>query len=225
MQQQNNMDKHGFNSFADYKNVVQKHFETIDDYKKHQIIGVIYLTLTLFTVSFFGIFAIQPTIATISNLQKQYEDNQKIEQALDSKLQNLTALRDQYTQFQNPTQVPTVLERIFMVVPTKLEIPIFTRKVERLARDHQVSITAFSVAEAELYPAARNEKSIKTIPFTVSLEGNERQLATFSSQLMEIDRLVSIESILLSKPLLTEAATNQQPKLTITGNIHFNRAK
>jgi hypothetical protein len=51
-----------------------KYFEKLPDFKEKKIQAFITIALTLIALSFFAIFAINPTLSTIANLQKQSED-------------------------------------------------------------------------------------------------------------------------------------------------------
>ena len=58
------------------------------------------LALTFITIAFFGFFAITPTVNTISELQKQLDDSNFVNDALQKKIANLTTLQTTYTQIQ-----------------------------------------------------------------------------------------------------------------------------
>ena len=68
------------------------------------------LVLTLCALSFFGFFAIKPTVSTIIKLQKEISDSQMIIDKLDSKIHNLTELRKQYFSLEN--DIPFVTSAI-----------------------------------------------------------------------------------------------------------------
>ena len=52
-----------------------RYIETLTEEQRKKIIAYLYISLTLFTVSFFGLCGMTPTLSTIANLGKQYEDN------------------------------------------------------------------------------------------------------------------------------------------------------
>src|SRR5215469_6686309 len=54
------------------------------------------LILTFAALSFFGIFAINPTLTTIANHEKQISDDTQVDQQLKTKINNLSSLEQQY---------------------------------------------------------------------------------------------------------------------------------
>src|ERR1700733_7592698 len=69
------------------------------------------LALTFGALSFFGIFAINPTLSTISDLQKQLADDASVDSQLQTKIDNLSALEQQYD------QMGSNLTNIYSAVP------------------------------------------------------------------------------------------------------------
>src|SRR4029078_4212378 len=94
---------------------VRKFYKKVQNYlsvwDQERFKGYIYIILTLFTVSFFGLVAIGPTLNTGANLHKQYSDNQVIYDSLQKKLTNLSALDSQYVAMQND------LSAIYTAIP------------------------------------------------------------------------------------------------------------
>src|SRR3989344_5000597 len=78
----------------------EKYIGGLSDAQKKSITAYAYIILTLFTVSFFGIFAITPTLTTIGNLNRQYEDSKLVYEALNKKLSSLQLLDFQYKEIQ-----------------------------------------------------------------------------------------------------------------------------
>ncbi len=68
------------------------------------------LILTFLAMSFFGIFAINPTLSTIVTLKKQLADSQLVHEKLGTKINNLSSLQQQYTQLSS--ELPVVFEAI-----------------------------------------------------------------------------------------------------------------
>src|SRR5687767_10764921 len=68
------------------------------------------IILTFLALSFFGLFAINPTISTIVQLKKEIADNQEVNQKLEEKITNLSTLQQKYNLLQN--DIPFIFSAI-----------------------------------------------------------------------------------------------------------------
>src|SRR3972149_7724347 len=144
-----------------------KYIETVSDDQRKKIAAYLYISLTLFTVSFFGFFAITPTLTTISHLHKQYEDNKLVLDSLNKKLSSLTLLDFQYNEIQQD------LESIYSAIPQTPRMPLLTRQLETIARDSGIIIRDLNFGNVELYPNTKNEP-IYSFNFTINVTGDEQ---------------------------------------------------
>lgn len=169
-----------------------KYIEALSDEQRKKAIAYIYISLTLFTVSFFGFFAIAPTLTTILNLQKQYKDNVLVLEALNKKLSNLTLLDFQYKDIQQD------LESIYSAIPRTPRMPYLTRQIEEIAKSSGIIIRKLTLGKVELYP---NQKAdpIYAFTFSVDITGDEKNINTFVSDLIGFDRIVGIDKISTGK--------------------------
>ena len=77
------------------------------------------LLLTFAALSFFGIFAINPTLTTIADLKKQLADDTAVDQQLKTKISNLSSLQQQYNQL--GSNLTNILPEVG-VVPVKFKL-------------------------------------------------------------------------------------------------------
>lgn len=182
---------------------------SLSEEERKKVIGYIHIILTLFTVSFFGLFAITPTLSTISNLNKQYEDNKLVRDSLNKKLSNLQLLDFQYKEIQPD------LEIIYSAIPRTTKIPYLARQLENIASNNSVAVTKLNFGTVEIYPNTK-KGPIYSFTFTVNIVGNQLNVNNFISNIINFDRIVGIDRILTGK--------DEEDKYTasITGRVYFS---
>ena len=193
-----------------YKDYLDHYTKTLDKTTRQRFTAYTYIILSLFTASFFGVFAIKPTLDTISNLNKQYADNMLVYEALKTKLASLQSLDNQYLVIQKD------LERVYLAIPQKNNIPYMTRQLEELAKGKNVLITKLDFGTIELYPAKKPSPNLYSFSFTISVEGAEDNINSFITSIISFDRIVSIERIITGKVEATKFGT------TISGKSYFS---
>lgn len=169
------------------------------------------LALTFGALIFFGIFAINPTLSTIADLQKQLSDDQQVEEQLKTKIDNLSSLQTQYN------QLSSSLTNIYDAVPDNPDAALLSAQIAAVAQKHTLTITNYRVAEVEL---ASNKKNFRTQSFIFNLQaqGNYSDMLAFSTELGKINRLITIESIEIGKDSQTGNLL-----LTVRGRQYFKQ--
>ena len=149
------------------------------------------LILTFVAMSFFGIFAINPTLSTIINLKKQLSDSTLVNKKLDEKISNLSSLQQQYTAL--GPDLPFVLSAI----PQRAEAPTLLGQIYGLGQQSNVKVDSFSIADIQLLGDDSNLNNSYT--FTLQVAGSYENLIGFTKDLASFDRAVSVESVAISK--------------------------
>lgn len=193
-----------------YRDYLSRFTKTIDKTNKQKFTAYLYITLSLFTVSFFGIFAIKPTLDTISNLNKQYNDNQLVYEALKKKLVSIQSLDNEYVVIQKD------LGRIYLAIPKTNNIPYLTRQLEELAKEKNVTLTKLDFGTIELYPATKPSPNLYSFTFVLSVEGSEENVNSFITGVISFDRIVAIDRIITGK---TE---NNKFGTSVAGRSYFS---
>jgi Tfp pilus assembly protein PilO len=188
------------------------HLSSLDKTDQERLMGSSYIVLSLFAVAFFSIFAIYPTLGTIANLKRQYDDNIEVDQKLDQKISALSSLEQQYTEL-SQTSLPLIMNAI----PQSPEIPSFTRKVESLAKTHGITLNFLNVGEVELFPAEKLQKGFSALEFSITAEGAKEATNAFTKDVLSFDRIITLES--QSRAEGEEA----EHSVSITGKIYFNK--
>lgn len=176
-----------------YSQYYKKYAQAVSGDNKRKFVASLYLILSLFTVSFFGIFAISPTLSTVSNLQKQYDDDKLVDMALEEKLQSLQRLDTAYQQL-----IPQI-QQILLAIPTTPKIPYLTREIENLSKSESLNVLRIDFNTVEVYPAKRINQPLYSFTFNVVVQGTQGHINQFIADITNIDRIISIDNITTNK--------------------------
>lgn len=172
-----------------YRHYFRAYPQLFDRFQTQKFILYVYIFLTLFTVSFFGVFVIRPTLITISDLNRESDDNVLVIRKLDQKLEALSSLESQYQTIQSE------LVYLDSAVPVSPQIPVLTRKLEMMALEHELLIDRLDFGTIEIYPNIKAESPFFSFRFTLSVRGNESDINAFLSDLIDFDRVVLIDRV------------------------------
>ena len=165
------------------------------------------IVMSLFTVSFFGMLAVRPTLETITTLQKQIEDRTLINQKLEQKINALIIAQAEYQ------KIAGDIPAIYNMLPQQPNITSLIIKLEEVAIAQGVSltnldfnpVTVFGANDVTQVPAASSAaetkdvlaaESIAVVPlsFSITFIGGYQELVNVITQLTRMNRIVTIES-------------------------------
>lgn len=190
---------------------IKKRLTDTNPEQKEKIISGMYAILTIFTVAFFGLFAINPTLGTITTLQTQLEQTQELKKSMENKIEALGKLDSAYKT--NEQSFSNLLSAITL----SPDIPALTRKLEKIAKITGVSLSRLSFGSIEIYPANKKNPSLYSFTFSLQTTGPNSNIDAFIDKFINFDRLVFIESI--SK----ENTEGETPTVNISAKVYFNR--
>lgn len=166
-----------------------KYFPTIPyltPQRSQKFFGIV---LTLCALSFFGFFAIKPTISTILKLQKELSDNQFVLNQLETKIKNLTELRRQYFNLQD--DLPTVTSTI----TAQPDVHLLFAQIQSIAQASNITIKKLQNFEVEVL---RNDKSADknyySYSFSISGSGSFENIPKFIQALTNMERIINIDA-------------------------------
>src|SRR4051812_13582704 len=150
-----------------------------------------YLTLafTFAALSIFGLFAINPTLTTIADLQKQLEESKVIKEQLDTKIANLYALQNEYYKLQPDLPV------VFSAIPNKPEPAPLLGKIQAIAAKDKLSLMQLESFQVDLMKKSTDPKAKSSYTITIQGQGSYEQLAAFIESFTHFDRILTIESL------------------------------
>lgn len=166
------------------------------------------IVLSLVTLSFFGFFAISPTLSTIADLQRQITDNQFIDQQLTDKINNLEKLQETYKKIQ--PDLPIVLS----AVPINPDVTVLVGQLQTVAQNTQVVLAHIQTLSVDVNSSSNSNYNAFT--FAIDISGSYDNVKNFLSQITNFNRLITIDAI-----SLTKSSTNTTYSLSLRGRAYF----
>lgn len=194
-----------------FRNTKIKYFEFLPDFKEEKTQKFTTLIFTLIALSFFGLFAINPTISTITELNRQLEDSRFVDQKLGQKISSLTVLQQKYTNLQ--PDLPIILNAI----PKDSEVPLFAAQIQSVANNSNITIDSFQTFEVEISKNP-NPRQYSSFAFALTAEGTYNDLSNFLSNLSNMQRVAGIDTLSLTK----RSGISNSLQLTLKGKTFFS---
>lgn len=173
-----------------YKN---KYFKVSAFLKQEKAQNIIAIVLTLIALSFFGLFAISPTLSTIVNLRKQLDDDKLVDERLEKKITNLSLLQQKYALLQDGLGV------VFSAIPQNPSAPFLLGQMQNIAKESDVKINRLQSYEVELNKKDEGIEKYSSFGYFVEVEGTFQNLLNFMNYLSGFERIVDIDTISLGK--------------------------
>ncbi|MBI2028979.1 type 4a pilus biogenesis protein PilO [Candidatus Gottesmanbacteria bacterium] len=159
------------------------------------------IILSLFTISFFGMFAIRPTLTTITELKRQIDDSKQLNEALQNKINQVIAAQEQYQ------LIKDFVPAINNALPNRPELASLLRDIENIASEKGATLSAIQVNSITYLPQSTQSGSLQTvaeneqpiiIDMTIKLNGTYEQTSAFLQKLLSIRRTVTAQTMELA---------------------------
>ena len=170
-----------------------KYLGNIIDVKSKRTIEITYLSLTIVALIFFGLFAINPTLSTIANLQKQLSDDQFVDQQLEIKINNLTSLQQSYGNLQ--PDLPT----IYNAIPQSAQAPVLIAQIQSVAKDSNMNILSAQIFPVELDDKLATGTKYGSFTFVILAQGSDANVTSFIDSLAKMQRIISLDQITITQ--------------------------
>lgn len=207
-----------FNYRTEY-NRYRRYFTQLEPMVKTPVARAYFsLIASLFALSFFGAFAIRPTVKTIIGLRKEIADARFTNNKLQEKINALSEAQTQYSLVQ--TEVPTVLAAL----PKTPEFSTLLRQIEGIAVASGATVSGIQFQSVVMFGGAARGKQapqistpsgdakttsssnqpednylgVTPIPFTLSLRGSYTNITAFLVSLTHLSRLINVNSLIIS---------------------------
>jgi len=151
-----------------------------------------FLILSLLTASFFGFFAIKPSLKTIGRLVKEIKDQKIASQKLEAKINALSLAQREYA------RVQPSLPKVYAVLPKENNFSQLAKKIEYLAQKNEIVIVNLQTQKLDLFGEKRKSELVP-LEIDLVLNGNYSRLKNFMRDLERLDRLLTINSFFFSK--------------------------
>lgn len=180
---------------------------------KQKATAYLYVIFSLLALSFFGLFAIGPTISTITDLNKKYEEEKVALKELQNKNNALKSLSSQYIDIQSD------LPLIDNAIPQSAKVAQLTREIENLTIENNLVVKKLDTGLLELYPTKNVNNPTFSFTFTLGVEGAEKDVDQFITQIVNIGRIIGIDKLQSGQQQASNAYA-----VSITGRVYFYRA-
>jgi len=144
------------------------------------------ILLSLATISFFGIFAIRPTLLTISQLVVDIKSKKETIATMDTKIKNLESA--QQILLEETSRLPLLNTSVFDMPRPE----VAARQFEGLANKNAVKILGLSFEKTTLKPLPENSEAIN---LSVSATGSYQGLYSFLKDIENLRIPVQIDTV------------------------------
>lgn len=163
----------------------------LDFYKNPVAMVSLELIFSIVAVVFFAIFAVKPTLQTMSELVKEIEDKRALDEQLSQKIASLNTAQAQYQQFSDEFYL------LDEAIPKTASLTAALKIVEKIAGDNQLVIKGITISAVpeELTAASAGQATRNTLTFNVSVIGDYLKIRQFIEDLMKSRRMMLIDQI------------------------------
>lgn len=194
------------------KDKYQKYIELIPELKSEKNEKMVMIILTILAFIVLGVFAVKPTISTIVSLQKQLEDSRFYDSKLQEKIDNLAKLDKQYSTIQND------LPLVYDAIPKTSQIATLAASIKTISDSSNVSIKNLQIQNVAIDNKTVATKKYSSFDYNISSEGNYQNLMTLADNLINFQRILTINSVSIVKSTVLTETTLQ---ININGNSFF----
>jgi Tfp pilus assembly protein PilO len=173
------------------------------------------LFFSLIAVMFFAMFAIRPTLVTMSNLVKEIQDKEELNQKLAQKIAALSSVQGEYLGLQDRLKV------LDAALPSQPKFEEAVLIIEKIASDNKLTIIAMEAKEIPKEEAATvpiENQSRLSKPLTITVTGDYPAIRNFIDEIRNSQREISVDSILFS---LSDERGKKVLRANITTSIHY----
>lgn len=173
------------------------------------------LVFSIVMVTFFAAFAIRPTLLTMSNLIKEIQDKQQLDDHLKQKIAALSSAQNEYLAAESRLAV------LDEAIPSTPEVGQTLTMVERLASDRNVTIT--SITAKDVPKEATNSADFRQLkrisrPIVVTVTGDYPTIRQFVSDIQNVRRTLIVDNIIFT---VTNNRTQKRLQAAITISMQY----
>ena len=172
------------------------------------------IALTLLGLSFFGFFAINPTISTILQLRKEVSDSEFVYRELETKIKNLSTLRNRYAGMQN--DLPIITDAITI----QPDVHLLFAQVQGASQTSNVKLSKLQNFEVEILKNNKTPgKKYYSYSFVISGSGSFENISNFLSTITNMQRIIDIDIFSIT----STTKQNESLEFNIQGTAFFKQ--
>lgn len=169
----------------------------VSKYRKRDDIKVyLELLLSLATVSLFAVFALRPTLITISTLIKDIESKRETIAQMDDKIDDIIAAQRVYDRERSR------IDQLKIAIPQTADPDVILRQIEGSVADSAVSVNNFNMGEMNVVIPAddnsgENPASVEEVNISMEISADYTELLELISLIEELRKPIDIKSTAL----------------------------
>lgn len=153
------------------------------------------LFLSIGAVLFFALFAIRPTLITMSDLIKEIDDKKQVDQALTQKIAALSTAQSEFLGLQEQIGV------LDDALPSKPDVLLTLKLVEKVASERGLVIESLSMAEIPDEPTETplfSETKRQALTLAITLSGTYPNIRQFIEDIRNVRRSFIVDTVVFS---------------------------
>jgi len=157
------------------------------------------LILSVLAVVFFAIFAIRPTLVTMSDLIKEIEDKRQLDEQMDLKIASLSTAEEQYNKYEDKFYL------LDQSIPKQFDLVESLKKIEKIAGEDQLVINRISVSNI-IDPISDSQSALYLGQYqrdfllvNLDVTGSYLVIRQFVEKLIELRQLMIVDQVTFSK--------------------------
>lgn len=171
-----------------------------------------YIVLTLLALSFFGFFAINPTVSTILKLRKEVADSEFVYRELETKIKNLSSLQIQYGSMQK--DLPVITDAITI----QPDVHLLFAQIQTASQKSNIKLSKLQNFEVEILKNNNTPgKKYHSYSFVVVGNGSFVNISDFVSTIKGMQRIIDIDILSISSAI----GQNDPLEFNIQGTAFF----
>ncbi len=113
--------------------------------------------VTYFVILFLGLFAVRPTLITITKVRKEVSKKEEINKQLDQKISNFTALKQDYINIKGQ------LDDLELIFPSSGDFSLFLANIEDVCRRNDFEMQSVSFANSREKSDLKKNRNLKVL--------------------------------------------------------------
>ena len=182
--------------------------------KSKKSVSYFTITLSLLSLSFFGLFAIRPTLITGFSLMKNVSDQKKLNVDYENKITSVIRAQSEYELIRN--NLP-LIER---AIPDRAQFQSLAYSLEEIAQQSELVINQLQIDGVPV-SAEKPSDTLKEYKFNLMANGSFESAFSFITHLINLRRIVTIQSLELIQDSNAESTESGSIRLTLKGNTYY----
>ena len=200
-------------AFTDFKNslLVKTHQRIKPVLKNSKSASYFTITLSLFCLSFFGLFAIRPTLITAVSLIKEVRDLKNFNLDYENQIGNIIRAQSEYE------KVRDGIAFIEVALPPNADFTKLARGMETYAAENQFQLNQLQIDSAPISQLTEKQK-LQKMNFILIGKGSYVSVKNYLNDILNWKRIITVDSL----DLVQEGGTvSGILRMTVKGTAYY----